>query len=189
MELDEFIECVASGSEIAAGSEAMAFAARESQEALRITSELNGPYHDPDEVRELFSRLTGRPAPEGLSLFPPFYTDFGKNVVVGRDVFINAGCMFQDQGGITIGDGCLIGHRAILATLNHDESPARRHSLIPKPIHIGNGVWIGAGATVCPGVTIGDNAIVGAGSVVTRDVPANVIVAGVPARVMREIRE
>lgn len=96
-------------------------------------------------------------------MFPPFYTDCGKNIAVGKNVFINSGCRFQDQGGISIGDGTLIGHNVVLATLNHGIAPGERHDLFPASIHIGKNVWIGANATVLPGVTIGDNAVIAAG--------------------------
>ena len=121
-----------------------------------------------------------------FGMFPPFYTDCGKNITVGKNVFINSGCRFQDQGGITIGDGTLIGHNVVLATLNHGIAPDERHDLFPAPIHIGKNVWIGANATVLPGVTIGDNAVIAAAAVVTKDVPANVVVSGVPAKVIRK---
>ena len=110
-----------------------------SREAQKITMEINTKYHEPEELAELFSELTGKPVGEGFGLFPPFYTDFGKNITIGEDVFINAGCKFQDQGGITIDDGALIGHGVVLATLNHDMDPEKRQQLHPAPIHIGNG--------------------------------------------------
>ena len=157
-----------------------------SQRALRLTMELNGSYHAPEQVRALFSQLTGQPVNETFCLFPPFYTDYGQNITVGKDVFINTGCRFQDQGGIVLGDGALIGHNVVLATLNHDEDPARRHLLHPAPIVLGKNVWIGANATVVPGVTIGDGAVVAAGAVVTKDVPPNTVVGGVPARVIKK---
>ena len=112
----------------------------------------------------------------------------GKNLHIGRNVFINSGCRFQDQGGITIGDGTLIGHNVVMATLNHSENPEERANLHPAPIHIGRNVWIGASATILPGVTIGDGAIVGAGAVVTRDVPENTIVVGIPAKILRPVQ-
>lgn len=102
-------------------------------------------------------------------------------------MFINAGCKFQDQGGIFIDDGALIGHGVVLATLDHDIDPAKRQQLHPAPIRIGKNVWIGANATVTKGVTIGDGAIVAAGAVVTCDVPDNTVVGGVPAKIIRKI--
>lgn len=157
-----------------------------SQEALELTAELNGAYHPPEKVRELFFRLTGKPADSTFRLFPPFYTDCGKNIRVGKHVFINMGCKFQDQGGIHIGNGCLIGHNVLLLTLNHDLNPAKRGNLLPEPIHIGNNVWIGSGATILPGVAVGDGAVVAAGAVVSRDVPANTVVGGIPAKVIKK---
>lgn len=158
-----------------------------SQRALRLTMELNGAYHTPEEVRKRFFRLINQPVDETFCLFPPFYIDYGQNIMVGKNVFINTGCRFQDQGGIVLGDGALIGHNVVLATLNHDEDPAKRHILHPAPIILGKNVWIGANATVVPGVTIGDGAVVAAGAVVTKDVPPNVVVGGVPARIIKRI--
>ena len=122
-----------------------------------------------------------------MGLFPPFYTDFGKNITIGNNVFINAGCKFQDQGGIFIDDGALIGHQVVLATLNHEIAPDKRQHIYPAPIHIGKNVWIGANATITQGVTIGDNSVVAAGAVVNKDVPANTIVGGVPAKAIKQI--
>lgn len=159
-----------------------------SQRALRLTMELNGRYHTPEEVRRRFFKLICQPEDDTFCLFPPFYTDYGQNITVGRNVFINTGCRFQDQGGIVLGDGALIGHNVVLATLNHDEDPARRHILHPAPIVLGKNVWIGSNATVVPGVTIGSGAIVAAGAVVTKDVPPNTVAGGIPARVLKEIK-
>lgn len=158
-----------------------------SQEALRITMELNNRYHTPEEIRELFIELTGREPGEYFSMFPPFYTDCGKNIHVGARTFINSGCKFQDQGGIYIGEDCLIGHNVVIATLNHLPEPDKRNWLLPKAVRIGNKVWIGSNSTILPGVTIGENAIIGAGSVVTKDVPANMVAVGNPARVKKSI--
>lgn len=187
MELDDFITAFESGEPVRAGSEAMAYSGYLSQEAMKLTSELNGNYHTPEEVQEIFSKLTGKEVDKTFGMFPPFYTDCGKNITVGKHVFINSGCHFQDQGGIIIEDGALIGHGVTLATLNHGLKPEERHDLFPKPIHIGKNVWIGANAVVLAGVTIGDNAVVAAGAVVTKDVPANAVVGGVPARMIKEI--
>lgn len=189
MELDEFLAHLNSGAPVQGGGEAHQFMHGVSQEALRITAEINGSYHKPEQLRTLFSQLIGQPVDESFALFPPFYTDCGKNIHIGKHVFINMGCKFQDQGGIFIGDGTLIGHNVVLATLNHAKSPMDRSTMIPAPIHIGKRVWIGSNATILPGVTIGDGAIVAAGAVVTKDVPENTIVSGVPAKVMRTISE
>ena len=159
-----------------------------SQEAQKITCEINYAYHDFDEIRQLFSRLIGSEVSDDFRLFPPFTTDFGKNIHLGKNVFINSGCRFQDQGGIYIGDDVLIGHNVVIATLNHEENPAKRGNLVPSPVKIGNGVWIGSSVTITPGVTIGDGAIVGAGAVVTKDVAENTIVAGVPAKYIRDVK-
>ena len=158
-----------------------------SQEALKITMEINNKYHTPEEIVDLFSKLTGQKVDKSFMLFPPFHTDCGKNIKVGKNVFINACCKFQDQGGIEIGNGVLIGHNVTLATLNHDERPEFRQNIYPKPIKIGDNVWIGSNATILQGVTIGDGAIIGANAVVTKDVPENMVVAGIPAKIIRKV--
>ncbi len=189
MNLSEFLAHVQQGKAIPANSEIHTFMVSLSNEAMRITSELNSTYHEPHEIRMLLTKLTGKQIDESFTMFPPFYTDFGKNLTVGKDVFINSGCRFQDQGGITLGDGALIGHNAVLATLNHGFMPEDRSTTYPAPIVIGKNVWIGANATVLPGVIIGDNAIIAAGAVVAKDVPENTIVGGIPAKVLRMIDE
>ena len=189
MDLEGFLEHLNSGKTVPGGSPAHLFMHTVSQEALRLTAEINGSYHEPEQLRFLFSQLIGKPVDDSFALFPPFYTDCGKNIHIGKRVFINMGCKFQDQGGIYIGDGTLIGHNVVLATLNHAKSPSERSSMIPAPIHIGKDVWIGSNATVLPGVTIGDGAIIAAGAVVTKDVPERTIVGGIPATFIRTIEE
>ena len=157
------------------------------QEAIKIGMELNNRYHTPEEIREIMGRLTGKKLDDAFRMFPPFYTDFGKNITIGKGVFINSGCHFQDQGGITIGDGSLIGHNVVLATINHDLNPANGRKNHYAPIKIGRHVWIGSNATVLPGVTIGDWAVVAAGAVVTKDIPALAVAGGVPAKKMKKI--
>jgi acetyltransferase-like isoleucine patch superfamily enzyme len=185
MELQDFLDHVRRSAVIEGGSEPHAFMHRTAQDALRVTAELNTGYHTPEEVRGLLRQLTGRSVDESVTVFPPFLCEFGKNLTLGRDVFINMGCRFQDAGGITIGDGTLIGHGSTVVTLNHEVDPARRADMTAAPVVIGRKVWLGAAVTVVPGITIGDGAIVGAGAVVTEDVPANAVVAGVPARLIR----
>lgn len=185
MDLQDFLDHVRRGAVIEAGSPQHAFLHEAAQEALRVTAELNTGFRTPDEVRALLARLTGRPVDQSVALFPPFHCEFGKNLTLGTDVFVNMGCRFQDAGGITIGDGTLVGHGSTIVTLNHAMDPARRGDMVPAPVVIGRSVWLGASVTVVPGVTIGDGAVVGAGAVVTKDVPADTVVAGVPARVIR----
>lgn len=187
MQLDDLLEALDAGATITAESPLHAAMHDASQRALRITAALNGTYHEPASVRALLAELTGAPIDETVTLFPPFHTDFGRRIRIGARVFINAGCRFQDQGGISIGDDCLIGHGAVLATLDHDLAPSRRGDMHPAPITIGRNVWIGASATVLPGVTIGDDAVVGAAAVVTKDVPPRSVVVGSPARVVRTL--
>lgn len=186
MELEAFLQHVKERKPLNT-PEIYEFMNRASDEARRITFELNGAYHSMPEVRDLFARLFGKPVDPSFRVFPPFYTDFGKNITVGKNVFINVCCHFQDQGGITLGDNCLVGHNVVFATLNHGFAPEERQSMLPAPIVVGRNVWIGSNSTILQGVTIGDNSIIAAGSVVTKDVPANAIVAGVPARFIRSI--
>lgn len=186
MELDRFLTYVTTGKALNT-EEIHHFMDKMSDEARRITFELNGSYHTQEEVRALLSRLFGHDVDSSLRVFPPFYTDFGKNIHIGKNVFINACCHFQDHGGVTLGDGCQIGHNVVFATLNHGMAPEDRGTTYPAPIRLGKNVWVGSNATILQGVSIGDNSIVAAGAVVTRDVPENVIVAGVPAKIIKTI--
>jgi len=156
-------------------------------EAQVLIAEMNSGYRDPAEVRALFSRLTGKAVDESFWLLPPFYTDFGKNIRVGKNVFVNHACEFMDRGGISIGDDVLIGPKVNLVTINHPLDPMTRRSTHCAPIVIKKGAWLGAGASVMPGVTIGENAVVAANAVVTGDVADNAVVGGVPARFIRYI--
>lgn len=187
MTTQEFNAQLQRDNHIAAGSPAHEFMHRAADEARKTTALINGAYHTDEELRALMSRLVGYRVDDGFRLFPPVYTDFGKNIKIGKDVFVNSGCCFQDQGGVTLGDGCLVGHNVVFATLDHDKRPGRRGDMTAAPIVVGKDVWIGAHATILKGVTIGDGAIVAAGAVVTRDVPPNTIAAGVPARVVKTI--
>lgn len=187
MDIEEFRELMAQRAYVEAGAELYDMFHKLAQEALKITVELNNKYHTPEEIVEIFTKLTQREVDKSFRVFPPFYTECGVNIKLGKNVFINACCRFQDQGGITIGDGTLVGHNVTIATLNHDYNPNNRASITPKPVKIGKNVWIGSDSTILPGVEIGDGAIIGAGSVVTKNVPANTIAAGNPARIIRKI--
>lgn len=187
MTTQEFNAQLQRDNHIAAGSPAHEFMHKAADEARKTTALINGAYRTDEELRALMSRLVGYRVDDGFRLFPPVYTDFGKNIKIGKDVFVNSGCCFQDQGGVTLGDGCLVGHNVVFATLDHDKCPSKRGDMTAAPIVVGKDVWIGAHATILKGVTIGDGAIVAAGAVVTRDVPPNTIAAGVPARVVKTI--
>lgn len=157
--------------------------------AMAITARLNRlTFDDADAVRALFCELIGKPVHESLLLIPPFYTAGGDEIRVGRNVFINQNCTFYDLGGIDIADDAMIGPNVSIITASHPLEPSRRRAVtIGRPIAIERNVWIAAGATIIGGVTVGENAVVAAGSVVTRNVPPNTLVGGNPARVIRPI--
>lgn len=140
---------------------------------------------DPVEIRDLLGQITGRVIDESVGVFTPLYINYGKHTKIGKNVFINFNCTFLDLGGITIEDNVLIGPNVNILSEGHPVSPEDRHSLVPKSIHIRKNAWIGAGATILQGVSIGENAIVAAGAVVSKDVPDNTIVGGIPAKVIR----
>ena len=142
---------------------------------------------DIDEVRVRLSEIIGSPIDKSTRIFPPFYTNFGRFITPGKNVFINHACSFLDLGGINIEDDVLIGPKVNLITEDHPLDPAERQTLLPKPIVIKRNAWIGAGATLLPGVTIGENAVVAAGAVVSKDVPAITVVGGVPAKIIKSI--
>lgn len=139
------------------------------------------------EIRERISQIIGSQIDNSTTIFVPFYTNFGKHISIGKNVFINHDCTFLDLGGITIDDEVLIGPKVSIITENHPTDPTNRKSLDLKSVHIKKNAWIGAAATILPGVTIGENAIVAAGSVVNKNVPDNVVVAGVPAKIVKKI--
>src|SRR5688572_20441794 len=143
---------------------------------------------DPEEMRDLLGRITGTKIDESSAIFPPIYINYGKHTKIGKNVFINFDCVFLDLGGITIEDGVFIAPKVSLLSEGHPLSPNSRQSLVPGHIHIKKNAWIGAGATILPGVTIGENAVVAAGAVVSQDVPANTVVGGVPAKTIKTIQ-
>lgn len=187
MDNKQFLELIKNAEVIKAGSEAHLKMHELSARAQKITMRLNYGYHEPEETVRLFSELTESKVDDSFRCFLPFYTECGINIKLGKNVFINSGCCFQDHAGIEIGDGTLIGHQVVIATLNHAQDPLSRADMFPKPVKIGKNVWIGAHATILPGVTIGDNAIIAAGAVVTKDVENNVVVGGVPAKKIKDI--
>ena len=187
MTVQEYKDHIAEGLPVESGSPAHLFMHEMSQEAIRITMKINNEYHTPEELRALLSELWGFKVPDTVGMFPPFNTDCGKNTEVGERTFINSGCKFQDQGGIRIGNDCLIGHNATLCTINHNQDPEHRGDMVFKPIIIKDKVWLGANVTICPGVTIGEGAIIAAGAVVTKDVEPRTIVGGVPAKFIKRI--
>jgi len=153
---------------------------------IKLNAKLNTS-QDVDQVRKHLSEIIGTEIDASTIIFVPFYTNFGRFITIGKNVFINHACSFLDMGGITIEDNVLIGPKVNLITENHPLNPGDRKALICKPIVVKRNAWIGAAATILPGVTIGENSVVAAGAVVTTDVPPNTIVAGVPAKFIRNI--
>lgn len=162
---------------------------KEVENTRRLVFELNSSHHTHDEAISLLEKIWGRKLDASVRVFPPFYTAFGKLTKVGKNVFINFGCTFLDQGSITIEDGVFIGPGVKITTEGHPEAPNERHNLLVKPVVIKQNAWIGANAVILPGITIGKNAIVGAGAVVAKDVEDNAVAAGVPAKFIRKIKE
>ncbi|WP_221739746.1 DapH/DapD/GlmU-related protein [Arachnia propionica] len=187
IDVQGFRDRMASGVPIRAGDPTHEQLRALAQEALFLCAEINGSFHDPEELRMLLTMLFGRRVPDSLTLLPPFTTDCGKNTEIGQDVVINSGCRFQDQGGLRIGDGVLISPNVVISTLDHDLNPNRRADLIPAAVELEEKVWVGANATILKGVRVGYGAVIGAGAVVTRHVPPLAVVAGVPARVIRQL--
>jgi acetyltransferase-like isoleucine patch superfamily enzyme len=159
--------------------------------AMAITAALNRlTFNDADAIRALFSELIGRKVDKSFLLIPPFYTAGGDEIRVGRNVFVNQNCTFYDLGGLDISDDVMIGPNVSIITAGHPlEASQRRAATVGKPVVIEKNVWIAAGAIILGGVTVGENSVVAAGSVVTKNVPANTLVGGNPARVIRPIGE
>ena len=156
-------------------------------ENMNLLQELNHGAYNHDRIRSYLEKITDTKIDASVEIRLPFYTDYGRNIHLGKNVFINQGVTLVDLGGIYIGDRVLIGPKATIISVNHPLNPENRRSVELKPVHIGENVWIGANATVLPGITIGKNAVVAAGAVVTKDVAANTVVAGCPAKVIKTI--
>jgi len=154
---------------------------------IRLCVRMNATATNVDQVREMLSEIIGIEIDDSTTVFPPFYTNYGQSIRLGKNVFINHACSFLDIGGITIEDDVQIGPRVNITSENHPLDPADRKTLIPARVIIRRNAWIGAAATILPGVTIGENAIVASGAVVSKDVAANTVVAGVPAKVIKTI--
>lgn len=152
-----------------------------------LVQKLNAHPATPAQIRQQVATITGQSIDESTEIRLPFYTDYGRNIHIGKGVFINNGATFTDMGGIEIQDGALIGPNANLISVNHPLEAAKRHLVELKKVIIGQNAWVGANALVLPGVTVGKNAVVAAGAVVTHDVPDNTVVAGVPARIIKHI--
>ncbi|GAA0331782.1 sugar O-acetyltransferase [Oceanobacillus oncorhynchi subsp. oncorhynchi] len=189
MELEELLSQMAEEGVIHGGSEVNKAMVAISDETRRLCAILNNGVYTNEEIRQQMSQITGQELDESFSLFLPFTSDFGKNIRIGKNVFINSGCRFQDQGQIIIGDGSLIGHNVVFATINHDYDPLNRGTMYLKPIELKERTWVGSNATILPGVTIGKNSVVAAGSVVTKDVPPDTIVGGNPAKFISNLED
>jgi len=164
-----------------------AYRMREASHATKALLVQMNAFSDPAEIRSILSRITESEIDESVVVFTPLYINYGKHTRIGKNVFINFDCTFLDLGGITLEDNVLIGPKVSLLSEGHPVSPGNRHSLVPGHIHIKRNAWIGASATILSGVTIGENAVVAAGAVVSKDVPDNTIVGGIPAKIIKHI--
>ncbi|MBR0570559.1 sugar O-acetyltransferase [Microvirga sp. STS03] len=153
---------------------------------MQLVQQMNNS-SNPEEIRNLLSRITERKIDASTAVFPPLYINYGKNTSIGKNVFINFGCTFLDLGGITIEDDVMLAPGVKLLSEGHPLSPEERQSLVPKSIFIKKNAWIGANATILQGITVGENSVVAAGAVVSKDVPANTVVGGIPAKPIKTI--
>ena len=155
-------------------------------DTMKMATELNTGYHTPDEVRRILSVILGCEVDESITLLPPFYVDYGKHIKIGKGCFIQQCCTFFGRGGITLGENVFLGPKVNIITINHDPDPENRDATYGRPVVLEDRVWVGINATILPGVRIGYGAIVGANSVVTKDVPPYTIVGGIPAKTIRK---
>ena len=154
-------------------------------DTIKTADEQNDGHHTPDEVRRILGKIIGQEVDESVTLLPPFYVDYGKHIEIGKGCFIQQCCTFFGRGGITLGENVLVGPKVNIITINHDPDPENRSATYGRPVVIGDNVWIGVNSTILPGVSIGCGAIIGANSVVTKDVPPMTVVAGNPARIIK----
>ncbi|MFE6533281.1 sugar O-acetyltransferase [Streptomyces rochei] len=163
--------------------------ARMQQRAVRLAARYQAVYaQDPDAARPVLEELLGSLGAEA-HVRPPLYVDYGSNITIGARTFVNYNLTALDVAAVTIGEDCQIGPNVQLLTPTHPVEPGPRRDKLEaaRPITVGDNVWLGGGAIVLPGVTIGDNSVIGAGAVVTKDVPANVVAVGNPARPVRKV--
>ncbi|MBQ9258422.1 MAG: sugar O-acetyltransferase [Neisseriaceae bacterium] len=172
---------------IAAGSDDFIEIHKIVDENAPLISELSGTYKTQAEIRKLLSQITNSEIDDSVHINLPLYCDFGRHLRIGKNVFINTACVFTDLGGIVIEDNVLIAPQVKIISVNHDINPKTRRGVILSPVHIKKNAWIGAGATILPGVTIGENAVIAAGAVVNKNVPDNTIYGGVPAKFLKNI--
>lgn len=154
----------------------------------QLVQQLNNGAADPARIRDLVSEITGRQLDPSNFIALPFHTDYGAEIYFGKNAFVNQDCLFIDRGGIYVGDHVLIGPRCTIISVNHGLASDQRGVLDLRPVHLEKNCWLGANVTILPGITVGENAIVGAGAVVTKDVPANTVVVGNPARIIRKLQ-
>lgn len=182
----DIFDSLKNGQSVSANHEQAGELRKQSYATIKLVQQLNHS-SDPAEIRARLSELTGSMIDDTVAVFPPIHINYGKHLSIGKNVFINFDCVFLTLGGITIDDNVLIGPGVKVLSEGHSLSSDERQTLVPGRIHIRQNAWIGAGSIILPGVTIGENAVVAAGAVVNRDVPANTVVAGVPAKTIRTI--
>jgi len=179
-------ERLRNGETIPAG-DPQAYRMREASYAtIKLLNQMNNSA-DPEEIRNLLGQITDSEIDESTAVFPPFYINYGKDTKIGKNVFINFDCTFLGLGGITIEDNVMLAPKVSLLSEGHPVAPENRHSLMVARIHIKKNAWIGSNVTILPGITVGENAIVAAGAVVSKDVPDDTVVGGIPAKVIKEI--
>ena len=152
-----------------------------------LLQQLNSRPASQREIRHILNDVTGQKIDDSVEIRLPIRSDYGANLKIGKQVFINSGAMFTDLGGIELEDKVLVGPNVTITSVNHPLDPEKRHGVELKAVLIKENAWLGANATILPGVTVGENAVVAAGAVVSKDVPANTVIAGVPAKVIKKI--